>query len=74
MDGTAKAIQRELQSLFKEQLDGIKIDTVDDNIYVIYATIEGPRETPYEKGLFKVKIVFGPSYPNSPPKCPFSSF
>lgn len=64
-----RAIQRELQSLFKENLEGIKIDPKEDNIYILNASIEGPAGTPYEKGFFKIRLIFSPSYPSTPPKC-----
>jgi len=40
----------------------------EDNITDIQAYYEGPSETPYEGGLFKMKLVFGPDFPNAPPK------
>ena len=69
---SVKAIQRELQGLFKENLEGIKIDPKEDNIMILNATIEGPASTPYEKGLFKVRLVFTSNYPYTPPKCTFT--
>jgi ubiquitin-conjugating enzyme E2 S len=34
----------------------------------IHATISGPEETPYEAGIFRVKLVLSADYPTQPPK------
>jgi len=35
---------------------------------VIQADIQGPESTPFEGGVFRVKLVLGDDYPTSPPK------
>lgn len=30
-------------------------------------TFEGPKNTPYQKGIFKLEVKYGPNYPYSPP-------
>lgn len=52
---------------------GIKILSNDEDITDIQATIEGPAGTPYEGGLFRVKLVLGKDFPASPPKGFFST-
>ena len=39
----------------------------DDNMYIWIAYIHGPKDTPYENGIFKLNIEFPPNYPFSPP-------
>lgn len=39
----------------------------DDNMYLWYAFIYGPNDTPYENGIFKLNIEFPDNYPFSPP-------
>jgi ubiquitin-conjugating enzyme E2 D/E len=43
----------------------------DDNMYMWTAYICGPPDTPYENGIFQLKIDFPPNYPFSPPTITF---
>ena len=38
----------------------------EDNIYVWEATIHGPKDTPYEGGIFYITITFPEKYPFVP--------
>ncbi|XP_057872991.1 ubiquitin-conjugating enzyme E2 22 isoform X2 [Cryptomeria japonica] len=40
----------------------------DDILSVIFADIEGPADTPYEGGLFRIKLILPQDFPCSPPK------
>lgn len=40
----------------------------EDNVTDIVAEYSGPAGTPYEGGLFKMKLVLTQDFPNSPPK------
>ena len=42
-----------------------------NNLGLWEGTIEGPEESPYEGGKFKLEIVFGGEYPFNPPKVKF---
>jgi len=42
-----------------------------DSMNVLEAQILGPKDTPYEKGIFKVEIVVPDRYPFEPPKVRF---
>ncbi|CAH3039794.1 unnamed protein product [Pocillopora meandrina] len=64
---------KELRSLSCDPPEGIKILSNDEDITDIQATIEGPAGTPYEGGLFRVKLVLGKDFPASPPKGFFST-
>jgi baculoviral IAP repeat-containing protein 6 len=39
-----------------------------NNINIVTFLISGPKDTPYENGLFEFHAYFPPDYPNSPPK------
>merc|ERR1712156_1377223 len=43
----------------------------EEDISDVKAMIEGPHGTPYERGQFKMKLVFGSDYPSAPPKAFF---
>ena len=45
----------------------------NNNMYVWQATIIGPADTPYEGGIFYLKIVFPKKYPFEPPKINFTT-
>lgn len=45
----------------------------DDNLYVWAATVFGPDETPWEGGVFSLRITFGDQYPEKPPRIRFTS-
>ena len=40
----------------------------DLDIFDLQADICGPSETPYEKGIFRVKLVLTNEFPSTPPK------
>ena len=43
----------------------------DDNMFVWSATIFGPDETPWEGGVFSLRITFSENYPGKPPRVRF---
>lgn len=60
---------KELRKLTRKPPEGIKyIPNDDDKIGEIHAEIEGPPETPYQGGAWRIKLVLGQDFPNSPPK------
>ncbi|XP_013201020.2 ubiquitin-conjugating enzyme E2 T [Amyelois transitella] len=44
-----------------------------DNFDVLIATLNGPRNTPYENGKFKVRITIPDMYPYEPPLVKFAT-
>jgi ubiquitin-protein ligase len=51
-------IFKELDDLIKNSIEGISIQPDEQNAFHITATIDGPSESVYEKGMFKLDIVF----------------
>ncbi|PRW57838.1 ubiquitin-conjugating enzyme E2 1-like [Chlorella sorokiniana] len=45
----------------------------DDNLFVWGASILGPSETPWEGGVFQLRITFSEQYPDKPPRVRFTS-
>lgn len=67
-----KRIQREMVELQKSPIPGVSAGPESsDNIFNWQATIIGPESTPYEGGLFMLKVRFPINYPFSPPKLQF---
>ncbi|CAN0910221.1 Ubiquitin-conjugating enzyme E2 22 [Linum grandiflorum] len=63
-----KQLARELKSLDESPPEGIKVGVKDDDLSVIYAEIEGPGGTPYENGVFRMKLLLPHDFPQSPPQ------
>ena len=48
--------------------EGVKFIFNEDDTLDIQADIEGPKGTPYENGIFRVKIVILSDFPKVAPK------
>lgn len=60
---------REIKELITKPSEGIKyVETEENTLSEIHAEIEGPVDTPFEGGLFRVKLVLGSDFPASPPR------
>ncbi|XP_057786378.1 ubiquitin-conjugating enzyme E2 22 [Salvia miltiorrhiza] len=63
-----KQLAKELKNLDETPPEGIKVGVNDDNFSVIFADIEGPAGTPYENGVFRMRLILSQDFPHSPPK------
>ncbi|CAA2961239.1 ubiquitin-conjugating enzyme E2 22-like [Olea europaea subsp. europaea] len=63
-----KQLAKELKNLDEAPPEGIKVGVNDDNFSIIYADIDGPAGTPYENGIFRMKLTLSNDFPQSPPK------
>lgn len=65
------AVVRQLNALQGEKLDGVSLIVNDDDPLDVQALIEGPAKTPYEGGVFRVKLCLGADFPTQPPRAFF---
>ena len=65
---TVEAVARQIRQLQKKSPDGVKILPNDDDIFDIEADISGPSQTPYEGGVFRIKLELPEEFPKIPPK------
>ncbi|KAG9454933.1 hypothetical protein H6P81_007837 [Aristolochia fimbriata] len=63
-----KQLAKELKNLDETPPEGIKVGINDDDFSTIFADIEGPAGTPYENGIFRMKLILSHDFPHSPPK------
>ncbi|KAJ1454868.1 ubiquitin-conjugating enzyme/RWD-like protein [Pelagophyceae sp. CCMP2097] len=62
-------ISREIKDLATRPPEGIRyVEQEDDSLTEIHADIDGPVGTPYEAGVFRMKLVLGSDYPAAPPR------
>mmetsp|Transcript_7069 Transcript_7069/g.15076 ORF Transcript_7069/g.15076 Transcript_7069/m.15076 type:complete len:190 (+) Transcript_7069:157-726(+) len=70
----ASRVMKELVSLRDEPVDGVTVNLADGTcVSDIRAEIVGPESTPYEGGVFRMRLLLTQDFPNSPPKGYFST-
>jgi len=62
---------RHMQKLSQEKLDGVHLLCNEEDPLDIQALVEGPTQTPYEGGTYRVKICIGAEFPQQPPRALF---
>ena len=63
-----RILGKEIQSLKVEPLEGISVLLDDQDITKVEAIIDGPSDTPYYGGRFRIKLTIGKDFPQGPPK------
>ncbi|KAF6157961.1 hypothetical protein GIB67_015277 [Kingdonia uniflora] len=67
-------LMSDLKSIVNEPPEGCSASpNSDENLFVWSATIFGPDETPWEGGVFGLRLTFGDNYPEKPPRVRFTS-
>jgi ubiquitin-conjugating enzyme E2 S len=60
---------KELRQLSRKPPVGVKyVPNDDDTIGTVHSELEGPVGTPFEGGVFHIKLVLGKEFPSAPPK------
>ncbi|KAI5161934.1 ubiquitin-conjugating enzyme E2 A [Nematocida ausubeli] len=70
---TRRKIMRDMKKLLEEPLENIIAVPSKENIMDWRAIIFGPEDTPFEDGVFELKMTFTESYPQHPPEISFIS-
>lgn len=59
----------EIRELVRNAPEGIEyVHSEENSVSEIHAVINGPEETPFFGGRFRMKLVISEDYPNSPPR------
>ena len=61
-------IFKELHSLTSSPLEGVTVLLNDKDMTEVEAIIDGPADTPYAGGRFRVKLTISKDFPTTPPK------
>lgn len=62
-------LNKELKQLMASPPEGVRFIPGDmDTLTEVHIEMDGPEQTPYEGGTFKMKLVLGQDYPASPPR------
>ena len=67
MEVRNKRLQKELSIIFKSELQGVSVVPHDDNLGEWTVRVDGPKNTPYEGGIFEIVCTFPNNYPFDPP-------
>jgi len=64
---------REITELRNNPPEGIRVVTNEENMLDLTGIVEGPEQTPYAGGYFRVQFQFTHEFPAAPPKCWFTT-
>ena len=68
----AGRIKTELDEIAKDTTSGIRVSPVDSDSFKHFeGVLPGPKDSPYECGLWHVDIILPKNYPFEPPKMKF---
>lgn len=63
-----KRLTKELVDLQTSPCEGIRVALNEHNVGDVQAEVDGPTGTPFEGGLFRVRLTIPADFPSAPPK------
>jgi ubiquitin-conjugating enzyme (huntingtin interacting protein 2) len=69
--GDLGRIQKELKEIERDKASGVTVQVKDSNLQHLIGLVPGPKDTPYDGGIFTIDIVLDNQYPFVPPKMKF---
>jgi ubiquitin-conjugating enzyme E2 D/E len=69
----ARRIQKELDDLRTTPIETCTAGPAVNDLYVWAATLVGPKDSPYEGGVFHLSLVLPTNYPFKPPRVTFTT-
>uniref|UniRef100_A0A7R9YSD4 E2 ubiquitin-conjugating enzyme n=1 Tax=Chlamydomonas euryale TaxID=1486919 RepID=A0A7R9YSD4_9CHLO len=64
-------LQKELREIARDEASGVTVKMVDNSLQHLIGCVPGPRDSPYDGGIFQVDIKLSDGYPFEPPKMRF---
>jgi len=70
----SKLLANMLKKMHTEPVEGFTVELQDESdLFEWRIWVEGPKDTPYEGGVFQLQMKFPPEYPMAPPELKFVS-
>jgi ubiquitin-conjugating enzyme E2 N len=69
--GIPQRILREIERMAKNPIQGISATPHKDNLRYFDIVLTGPKDTPYDGGIYKLELFLPDEYPMVPPKVRF---
>ena len=64
----------DLKAVKQNPPEGVSASPIsEDNLMIWSATVFGPDDTPWEGGIFSMRLTFNDQYPDKPPRVRFTS-
>lgn len=70
---SVKRLTKELEDINKNNIPNISLGPLNDNLFEWEAILIGPNDTPYDGGIFRLKISIPSDYPFKPPSIIFKT-
>ena len=67
-------LMSDLKTMKQNPPEGVSASPLtEENLYIWGCTIVGPDDTPWEGGIYSLRITYGDQYPDKPPRVRFTS-